>query len=158
MSKEGIREISIASREKLNSIIEYARRLHGHLGPFLVLGIKMSLAGMNKLGIGENMQSMRVAKLPRRIPYTCTLDGIQATTQCTFGNRKLVLKEADSLSISAKFSLSNPKKQVTISLKNEILQNLIEELREAKDESAQEKLAWIIASTPEERLFSIKIQ
>jgi len=40
MSKEGIREISIASREKLNSIIEYARRLHGHLGPFLVLGIK----------------------------------------------------------------------------------------------------------------------
>ena len=158
MSKEGIREISIASREKLNSIIEYARRLHGHLGPFLVLGIKMSLAGMNKLGIGENMQSMRVeAKLPRRIPYTCTLDGIQATTQCTFGNQ-LVLKEADSLSISAKFSLSNPKKQVTISLKNEILQNLIEELREAKDESTQEKLAWIIASTPEEKLFSIKIQ
>jgi len=159
MSKEGIREISIASREKLNSIIEYARRLHGHLGPFLVLGIKMSLAGMNKLGIGENMQSMRVeAKLPCRIPYTCTLDGIQATTQCTFGNQKLVLKEADSLSISAKFSLSNPKKQVTVSLKNEILQNLIEEIREAKDESTQEKLAWIIASTPEERLFSIKIQ
>jgi len=158
MSKEEMREISIASKENLNSIIEYARRLHGHLGPFLVLGIKMSLAGMNRLGI-ENMRSMRVeAELPCRVPYTCTLDGIQATTQCTFGNQKLTLKKANSLSISAKFSLNNPKKQVIISLKNEILKDLMEKLKKTKeDEATQEKLAWIIAFTPEDKLFSIEV-
>ncbi|RLI20616.1 hypothetical protein DRO54_05865 [Candidatus Bathyarchaeota archaeon] len=142
--------------KSLKRLIEKAKDIHGHLGPFLVLGIKLGLAGMKKLGIKGNSWHLRIeAELPRKVPYTCTLDGIQVTTQCTFGNQRLTLKEANSPMVSAKFSLNNPSRQTVISLKNEILQSLMAKLKEAKGESAQERLAWAIASMPEEELFSI---
>ena len=147
--------------EDLKTLVERARDIHGHLGPFLVLGVKMGVAGMKRLGIKENMLQLHIeAEMPRQIPYTCTLDGIQATTQCTFGNQRLVFKEANLPIISAKFSLKNPKKQVIISLRDEILQTLMKKLKEAKKDATavQEKLAWMIASMPEDKLFSIEIQ
>ena len=147
--------------EDLKTLVERARDIHGHLGPFLVLGVKMGLAGMKRLGIKENMRQLHIeAEMPRQIPYTCTLDGIQATTQCTFGNQRLVFKEANLPIISAKFGLKNQNKQVIISLRDEILQTLMKKLKEAKKDATavQEKLAWMMASMPEDKLFSIKIQ
>jgi len=147
--------------EDLKTLVERARDIHGHLGPFLVLGVKMGLAGMKRLGIKENMRQLHIeTEMPRQIPYTCTLDGIQATTQCTFGNQRLAFKEANLPTISAKFSLKNPKKQVIISLRDEILQTLMKKLKEAEKDATvvQEKLAWMIAAMPEDKLFSIKVQ
>ena len=147
--------------EDLKTLVERARDIHGHLGPFLVLGVKMGVAGMKRLGIKENMLQLHIeAEMPRQIPYTCTLDGIQATTQCTFGNQRLVFKEANLPIISAKFGLKNQNKQVIISLRDEILQTLMKKLKEAKKDATavQEKLAWMIASMPEDKLFSIEIQ
>jgi hypothetical protein len=34
------------------------------------------------------------AKLPLSTPFSCILDGIQATTQCTIGNQKLRIKNS----------------------------------------------------------------
>lgn len=149
---------NITAKEEITSLINYATKLHGHLGPFLVLGVKISLSGMNKLGIKRNNGELQVeVELLRQIPYTCTLDGIQATTQCTFGNQKLTLKESTSPIISAKFNLKNQGKQVILSVKNEVLDYLIENLKGAKNaKEAQKQLAWTIMSMPEEKLFSIK--
>ena len=148
-------------REDLKTLVERARDIHGHLGPFLVLGVKMGLAGMKRLGIKENMRQLHIeTEIPRQIPYTCTLDGIQATTQCTFGNQRLVFKEANLPIISAKFGLKNQNKQVIISLRDKILQTLMKKLKEAKKDATvvQENLAWMIVSMPEDRLLSIKVQ
>jgi len=144
--------------DKLPSIIRYATKLHGHLGPFLILGVKMGLIGMKKLEIEDYGKKLQIeAELPKRIPYTCTLDGIQATTQCTFGNQKLIFKESSSPTVSVKFFLKNKNNQVVVSVKNEILRNLIDRLKEAKgDEKVQNELAWAIATMPEEKLFYIK--
>ena len=80
--------------DKLVSTIRRAAEFHGHLGPFLVLGVKMGLIGMKKLKIQANAWRLRIeVELPKQIPYTCTLDGLQAVTRCTFGNQKLSLKE-----------------------------------------------------------------
>ena len=146
--------------DKLIPTIRRAAEFHGHLGPFLVLGVKMGLIGMKKLKIEANARQLRIeAELPRQIPYTCTLDGLQAVTQCTFGNQKLSLKEAKSPVISTKFDADNGEKRVFICVKNEVLQTLMEKLQKAKGDTAtQEKLAWMIASMPEDKLFSIKVQ
>ena len=146
--------------DKLVSTIRRAAEFHGHLGPFLVLGVKMGLIGMKKLKIEANARQLRIeAELPKQIPYTCTLDGLQAVTRCTFGNRKLSLKEVKSPVISTKFDADNGEKRVFICVKNEVLQTLMEKLQKAKGDTAtQEKLAWMIASMPEDKLFSIKVQ
>ena len=146
--------------DKLVSTIRRAAEFHGHLGPFLVLGVKMGLIGMKKLKIEADVRQLRIeAELPKQIPYTCTLDGLQAVTQCTFGNQKLSLKEAKSPVISTKFDADNGEKRVFICVKNEVLQTLMEKLQKAKGDTAtQEKLAWMIASMPEDKLFSIKVQ
>ena len=146
--------------DKLVSTIRRAAEFHGHLGPFLVLGVKMGLIGMKKLKIEANARQLRIeAELPKQIPYTCTLDGLQAVTRCTFGNRKLSLKEVKSPVISTKFDAINGEKRVFICVKNEVLQTLMEKLQKAKGDTAtQEKLAWMIASMPEDKLFSIKVQ
>ena len=39
------------SQKDLSELIEFARKLHGHVGPYLVLGLKMGLAVKNALGI-----------------------------------------------------------------------------------------------------------
>ena len=73
--------------------------------------------------------------------------------------QKLSLKEAKSPVISTKFDASNGEKRVFICVKNEVLQTLMEKLQKAKgDIATQEKLAWMIASMPEDKLFSIKVQ
>ena len=146
--------------DKLVSTIRRAAEFHGHLGPFLVLGVKMGLIGMKKLKIEANARQLRIeAELPKQIPYTCTLDGLQAVTRCTFGNQKLSLKEAKSPVISTKFDADNGEKRVFICVKNEVLQTLMEKLQKAKGDTAtQEKLAWMIASMPEDKLFLIKVQ
>ena len=146
--------------DKLVSTIRRAAEFHGHLGPFLVLGVKMGLIGMKKLKIEANARQLRIeAELPKQIPYTCTLDGLQAVTRCTFGNQKLSLKEVKSTVISTKFDAGNGEKRVFICVKNEVLQTLMEKLQKAKGDTAtQEKLAWMIASMPEDKLFSIKVQ
>jgi len=146
--------------ENLRMFIERARSIHGHLGPFLVLGVKIGLAGMEKLEMEDSTRQLHVeAELPKEIPYTCTLDGIQVTTRCTVGNQKLYLKKSNLPLISAKFNMVNKGKRVVISVRDEILQTLIKELKKSKgDKATQEKLAWMIASMPEEKLFSIKIQ
>jgi len=140
--------------------VKRAKSIHGHLGPFLVLGVRISIAGMEKLGIEKNDGKLRVeAEMPYIIPYTCTLDGIQATTQCTFGNQKLVFKESSSPTVSVKFSLKDKNNQVVVSVKNEILHNLIDRLKEAKgDEKVQNELALTVATMPEENLFYIKVK
>mgnify|MGYP001102821160 FL=1 len=57
------------------SLLEKAVRIHGHLGPFLVLGMKMCLLAERLLG--GNVQRCEIEVLDRK-PYLCAVDGIKA--------------------------------------------------------------------------------
>ena len=81
---------TIISRE----LLEKAVRLHGHLGPFLVLGLKMSL--LAKKILGRKPSRCEIATISRK-PYLCAVDGIKVV----IGNA-VTAKEDDGL--SAKFS------------------------------------------------------
>ena len=81
---------------------------HGHLGPFLVLGVRMGLAGLRELKVKRGEKKLWVtAMLNYSIPISCALDGLQVATKCTLGNKKLRL--LDSSGIAAKFELEDGK-------------------------------------------------
>lgn len=135
--------------EKLKLAIKEAEKFHGHLGPFLVLGVRMGETAKKTL---QTVSLQVTAKLPLLTPFSCVLDGIQVTTQCTIGNQKLKI-ENSSKEISAKFQCANTGKKLTITINSQTTEALMRKLSEG---ASNEELAWEIARTPENQLFIMK--
>ncbi len=136
-------------------IVKKATDLHGHLGPFLVIGVRLGLIGIRKLGLEKNDEKLHVtAMLKNAVPFSCVLDGIQVTTKCTIGNKRIRLK--NSPGIAAKFEHSKGR-QVTVEVKPTAFERLKNELlRESISSEKVQKLAQAVASMPEKELFIIR--
>ncbi|UCE15726.1 MAG: hypothetical protein JSV12_07635 [Candidatus Bathyarchaeota archaeon] len=142
-------------KRELKTILEKAADFHGHFGPFLVIGVRMGLIGIRRLEAKKYDGKLRVtAMLEHSVPFSCAIDGIQVTTKCTIGNKKLKL--IDSSGIAAKFELQH-KGQVTVMV-NPVAFNRLKRrlLSENVPPEKMEKLARMVASMPEEELFIIE--
>jgi formylmethanofuran dehydrogenase subunit E len=135
--------------------IKRAEGFHGHLGPFLVIGVRMGLIGIRELEVKENNDKLRItAMLRHSVPFSCIIDGIQVTTKCTIGNQKLKL--IDSAGIAAEFGLQQREK-VIVTVNPTAFNRLKSKLlSENVSQEETEKLASMIASMPEEELFTIE--
>jgi formylmethanofuran dehydrogenase subunit E len=141
--------------QDLNSIVREAADFHGHLGPFLVIGVRMGLIGLRELETTRGDPKLQATTiLKNTVPFSCAIDGIQVTTQCTVGNGKLKLKNRQE-TVSTEFKL-NRERQVTVTLKP----TKFEELKRSMPKSARSykniQLAREIASMPEKELFAIE--
>jgi len=67
-----------------------AVRLHGHLGPFLVLGLKMSLRAKEILG--QKPDGCKIETINRK-PFICVVDGVRTVME----SDKIIVKEGDGL-------------------------------------------------------------
>ena len=137
--------------------IKRATGFHGHLGPFLVIGVRMGIIGVRELEAKDNGNALRVtAMLKYSVPFSCVIDGIQVATRCTIGNQKLKL--INSSGIRAEFELQQREK-VTVTV-NPTAFNRLKSRLLSKNVSQEEteKLAYMIASMPEEELFIIENQ
>jgi len=139
---------------ELDAVLRKAEDFHGHLGPFLVIGVRMGLVGVRELGVNKNDGLQVTAMTQPFIPFSCVIDGIQVATHCTIGNKKLRLKDSSRISASFKFS---DEKQVIVTVNPTMLERLKGKLL-SKDISSEEaqKLAENVASMPEEELFIIE--
>ncbi len=140
---------------ELTALIEYARKLHGHVGPFLVIGLKMGAAAKKALKISDTECTHLTAEVtvPLHPPFSCLLDGIQVSTTCTIGNQRLQVK--NSKTIQATFTRQKDAKKVKITL----TQNLSEQLEQKqKQNQLTEELALEIADMPENQLFNITLE
>ena len=114
----------------LREIVDKAVEFHGHLGPFLVLGVKMGLLGLKRLNVRKGEERLFITvELRYLTPISCVLDGIQTVTGCTFGNKKLKLLKTSSQKISAKLTLKNSGKWVKITLNPLLFKKLKKELK-----------------------------
>ena len=139
---------------KLDVILNRAEEFHGHLGPFLVLGVRMGLIGVRELEAKGNEKKLRVmAMLRNSVPFSCVIDGIQVATKCTIGNKRLRLRSSSG--IAAKFELQRGE-HVTVAVDPTAFDRLKKELL-AENVPPEEvrKLAQLVASVPEEELFII---
>jgi len=145
----------LPKEQDLDSIVREAVDFHGHLGPFLVIGVRMGLIGLRELETTRGDPKLQATTiLKHAVPFSCTIDGIQETTQCTVGNGKLKLKNAQE-TISARFQL-NHKRRVIVSLKPTRFEELKKKLPKSSRSYKNIKLAREIAYSPEKELFLIE--
>lgn len=142
----------------LSIAIEKAADFHGHLGPFLVIGVRMGRVAKNNLAINaeNSMELQATVKIPLLTPFSCVLDGIQATVKCTVGNQKLKMKNSQK-EITACFkrenrSIDRSEGTLIISANQKTIDELMKEISEGV---SNEELAWKVASMSENQLFNI---
>ncbi len=143
----------MSNSKEFDDIVEFARKLHGHVGPFLVIGIKMGLAAKRALKTSDQELTILTAnvRVPLHPPFSCLLDGIQVATTCTVGNQRLQI--ADAGVIEATFSMQERKVIVTLS------QTFTEQLKQKQDrDQLTEQYAREISLISEEALLGIIIK
>lgn len=142
-------------KESIEAWAKAAADFHGHLGPFLVLGVRMGLIGLRKLQTSRGVLELHTtAILKHEVPFSCTIDGIQVVTQCTMGNGRLQIRNAKNR-FAAKFQLTN-RRTITVTFKPA----RFEELKNALPKTARSykniQLAKRVASLPEAELFTVE--
>jgi formylmethanofuran dehydrogenase subunit E len=76
----------------LKGILGIVREFHGHICPYVALGVKASVVTMDELGVkrlsfDESVQERILAIVECN---NCFIDGVQVTTGCTLGNNSLI--------------------------------------------------------------------
>jgi formylmethanofuran dehydrogenase subunit E len=133
-----------------NPLLVAAGRFHGHIGPFLAVGLKMGLAANEKLG--RDPMGMRAAvSVEGRPPRSCVVDGIQYSTGCTMGKGNITM-EPDSSKVSARFTGKTG--SIMIRLKGGFLAGMERDLGEA-DEKAIVDYSFKIMDTAPDEIFEV---
>jgi len=143
---------------EMDVVLKRAEKAHGHLCPFLALGVRTGLIGVRELEAKGDNEDFRVTlMLQDSASYPCFIDGIQAATKCTIGNKKLRLK--NSSGIAAKFELLG-KEQMTVAVNSAPFGVLIDAMKKVLSGNfpAEEirQLFQLVVSMPEEELFLIR--
>jgi len=75
--------------DDLRAMIDRATLLHGHLGPFLVAGIRMGLLALRELESSGYFGLRAESEAGRTTPLSCLNDGVQIGSGCTAGKGNL---------------------------------------------------------------------
>ena len=146
-------------------LLREAGRFHGHVGPFLAIGLRMGLAANQAIGFDpmETRATVWVEPVP---PKSCLVDGIQFATGCTLGKSNIKVTPSRAR-IAARFVRGKrPKGQgggrptdrapgaVTLFLRPEFLRRMERDLAD-KGEKAVIDYARKIMDTPAGELFEV---
>lgn len=138
ISNLSIREVT------LEELIDRGVKFHGHLGPFLVLGIKMGILALKKLNSKGYFDLSVAVELEKHPPVYCLVDGIQISTGCSLGKGNIKVKQNNQL---VKAIFNKDEHNLSIQLKPEIL-NMINFMEESCEEIADK-----VAKMSDEKLF-----
>jgi inosine-uridine nucleoside N-ribohydrolase len=126
------------------------RALHGHLGPYVVLGYRMGrLALKETASSGYFDLEARVRTKPEP-PESCLVDGVQLGSGCTLGKGNIHVEE--SKSPAAGLFKNKEGKQVEIALR----EDLPGKIKTWIDELGVEKAGLKIFGLPDEELFRVR--
>lgn len=81
-------------------VLESAALFHGHIGPWLALGLRAGLFARRRL-TRDPFRLAAVVRCPDRRPFTCFIDGVQFASGCTMGKGNI--RHAPSRSVSVTF-------------------------------------------------------
>lgn len=71
------------------ALLEESVRIHGHLCPGQVLGVRMSILGLNLTGIADPRGAGRKSLMVYVEMDRCATDAVQSVTGCSLGRRSL---------------------------------------------------------------------
>jgi formylmethanofuran dehydrogenase subunit E len=127
-------------------LIDDAVRFHGHLGPFLILGLKAGLFANETLG-KDYFETRVFVETEDTPPCSCVVDGLQFTTGCTMGKGNIELKRGHSLHLV----FTKGDKRLKLVLKDAIL----DALKGTHSHKERKETALEISQRPVEELFEI---
>ncbi len=124
--------------------LQKAKVFHSHLGPYLVVGLKMGRCVVRRMGDEPFSMIIEVFTGPRP-PLSCVVDGLQLATPCTVGNGQIRIREGGRVVIRAR----RDEQQLELSLKPEMW----ERIRAAEGTDRLEALAVEVWGMEETELF-----
>lgn len=83
-------------------VINKAREFHGHICPFLVLGLRASEIALSKMNLRKASVSESIGEDIIAIVEnnSCFADGVQVATGCTLGNNALIYLDTGKTAVS----------------------------------------------------------
>ena len=142
---------TVCDHKDFDSLLNESTRIHGHLCPGQVLGVKMSMLGLRQIGIadprGEDRKSIIVFVEMDR----CATDAVQSVTGCSLGHR--TMKFMDYGKMAATFLNLRTGKAVRVIAKEESRQQAKEYFPEIENKYAAQLEAYKIM--PDEDLFDV---
>lgn len=128
--------------------LKQAVAFHGHLGPYLVLGLLMGEYALAKLNAKRHFGMTAKAIGANKRPKSCLIDGLQLSCGCTYGKGNI--NKYNGRDIKVIFTNKKTEKSISMTLKD----NLINELKSANTHPLAEKLAKSIYYKKPENLFN----
>ncbi len=102
--------------------LKEAVKFHGHLGPYLVLGILSGELALKRLKCSKHFGlEVRVYGTNKK-PKSCLIDGLQISTGATYGKGNIQKIKDDKIKVLF-YNLKN-KKKIGISLREDLLEEL----------------------------------
>jgi formylmethanofuran dehydrogenase subunit E len=129
---------------------EAARRFHGHLGPWLALGMKMGAAAMTHLDARPHFGIAVRVTCRLAPPVSCLIDGLQWMTGATYGKQNLTAEEGDAIVVRAEHKESG--RALLLTPNPETPANLAAWLTDMGDEAASRYLYDL----PDAVLFTVR--
>jgi formylmethanofuran dehydrogenase subunit E len=123
------------------------RAFHGHLGPYVVAGLRMGRYALGKLQADPHFGVEAEVRCPDLPPPSCAMDGIQFATGCTLGKRNISHQPAEG--VRARFRNRDSGAELVVALRPEAMARAVAELKQHDDEAAA---ALVMAMTEAELL------
>jgi len=102
-------------------VLKQAAAFHGHLGPWLVLGLKAGTYARRKLAASPFELNARVF-CPPGTPYTCFVDGVQFSSGCTMGKGNISHYRANECRVE--FTYKGSRSRVQLAVRPEVWDEL----------------------------------
>jgi len=106
--------------------IAILKAFHGHLGPYVVCGMRMGRYAVAKLGANPHFGIEADVYCPDHTPVSCALDGIQFSTGCTLG--KMNIRHHTAEGVTARFRNRDTGEVLRLRLRPEAVARGVEEM------------------------------
>ena len=124
--------------------LKQAVDFHGHLGPYLILGLLMGQYAIKKIKAKPHFGLEVRAWGAKERPKSCLIDGLQLATGCTYGKGNIV--KYNGKSIRVKFLNRDSKESIILDLSPGVIKRLQSTLSHRQ---AEELAMEIFGSDPE---------
>ena len=133
--------------EDLPEDLDGLQKMHGHLGPYVVVGLRMGAVAHRELGHYKGLTAEVTAVLTP--PMRCVVDGVQYASQCTLGKGNIALLDGDAP--SAVFRKGE--RTITIRLRPGLREKIDREMAKEKEKELEHSLYYF--ELPEDELLEV---
>ncbi len=118
--------------------LDRAEEFHGHLGPWLVVGMRVGQAALERVDARKYFGVRVEVAVPPAPPVSCLVDGLQLGTGATTGKANLVVSVADSPRV--RVTNTETGQSATITFPTGLAARLAAWLREEGDRAAARRV------------------